>query len=48
MQKDLLVFRAVKTVRVDKMRGIDYDEQPRRYAVTGRGLHVLNAEPVVL
>jgi len=48
MQKDLLSFRAVKTVRIDKMRGIDYDEQPRRYAVTGKGLRVFNTEPVLL
>ena len=48
MQKDLLDFRTVKTVRIDKMRGIDYDEQPRRYAVTGKGLIVFNTEPVLL
>ena len=48
MQKDLLEFRTVKTVRIDKMRGIDYDEKPRRYAVTRRGLHVLQAEPVTV
>ena len=46
--RDLLGFQLVKTIRVDKMRCIEYDEQPRRYAVTGKGLMVFNTEPVTL
>jgi circadian clock protein KaiC len=46
MSRDLLGFQLVKTIRIEKMRGIGYDEEPRRYQVTGRGLHVFNAEQV--
>lgn len=48
MSRDLVGFQLVKTLRIDKMRGIGYDEEPRRYAVTGRGLNVLCSEPVTL
>ena len=48
MSRDLVGFQLVKTIRIDKMRGLGYDEEPRRYAVTGRGLHVFNAEPVTV
>jgi len=48
LQRDVIGFQLVKTVRVDKMRGVGYDEEPRRYAVTGSGLHVFNADPVTV
>lgn len=48
MQRDLLGFQLVKTLRIDKMRGIGYDEEPRRYVVTGGGLNVLCSEPAML
>ena len=44
----ILYERLVARARIDKMRGIDYDEQHRRYAVTGKGLMVFNTEPVPL
>jgi KaiC/GvpD/RAD55 family RecA-like ATPase len=46
--KDLQDYKLVKTIRIDKMRGIDYDEQPRRYVINNRGLQVLNKEPVLV
>jgi len=46
--KDLQEYKLVKTIRIDKMRGIDFDEQPRRYVITSRGLQVFNAESVTV
>lgn len=48
LQKDIRDFKLTKTLRVDKMRGIEYDEQPRRYVITSRGFQVFNAEPVTV
>ena len=36
----------VKTMEVEKMRGIDHDDQPRPYRITGRGLEVYAEEQV--
>ena len=36
----------VKTIEVEKMRGIDHDDQPRPYRITGRGLEVYAEEQV--
>ena len=46
--KDLLDFTMIKTLRVDKMRGIDFDDQPRRYVITTRGFQVFSTEPVLV
>ena len=48
LNKDLLDYTMIKTIRIDKMRGIDFDDQPRRYLVTNRGFQVFNSEPVLL
>jgi KaiC/GvpD/RAD55 family RecA-like ATPase len=48
LNKDLLDFKLIKTLRIDKMRGIDFDDQPRRYMITSRGLQVFNTEPVTV
>lgn len=48
LNKDLREYNLIKTIRVDKMRGINYDEQPRRYSVTYRGFEVFNKEPVLV
>jgi KaiC/GvpD/RAD55 family RecA-like ATPase len=45
--KDMLDFKLIKTLRIDKMRGIDFDDQPRRFVVTSRGFQVFNTEPVL-
>ena len=39
-------FNLIKTIRIEKMRGTKYDEQPRRYAIDERGFTVFNTEPV--
>jgi len=46
--KDMLEFKLIKTLRIDKMRGIDFDDQPRRFVITPRGFQVFNTEPVLI
>jgi len=46
--KDLLDYTMIKTLRIDKMRGIDFDDQPRRYVITSRGFQVFSTEPVLV
>lgn len=46
--KDLKDFEVIKTVRIDKMRGIDFDDQPRRYTISNNGMVVFNKEPVLI
>jgi len=46
LNKDIQEFKLIKTLRIDKMRGIDFDDQPRRFTITSRGFQVFNTEPV--
>jgi KaiC/GvpD/RAD55 family RecA-like ATPase len=46
--KDMMDFSLIKTLRIDKMRGIDFDDQPRRFVITSRGFQVFNTEPVLV
>ncbi len=48
LQKDLRDYNLIKTIRIDKMRGVQFDEQPRRYTITSRGFQVFNTEPVLV
>jgi len=48
MNKDVLNFQTIKTIRVDKMRGIDFDDQPRRYTVSNNGIVVFDTESVLV
>lgn len=48
LSKDIVDYKLVKTIRIEKMRGVDYDEQPRRYVITQNGLKVLYNEPVLV
>ena len=48
LKKDLLDYTMIKTIRIDKMRGIDFDDQPRRYVITNRGFQVFSTEPVLV
>jgi KaiC/GvpD/RAD55 family RecA-like ATPase len=48
LQKDAIDFKLVKTLMIDKVRGIDFDDQPRRYVITSRGFQVFNTEPVTV
>jgi KaiC/GvpD/RAD55 family RecA-like ATPase len=48
LSKDLKDYNLIKTIRIDKMRGVQFDEQPRRYTITTRGFQVFNTEPVLI
>ena len=48
LKKDLLDYTMIKTIRIDKMRGIDFDDQPRRYVITNKGFQVFNMESVLV
>ena len=46
LDKTIHDFNLIKTLRIVKMRGVNYDEQPRRYMIGERGFMVYNTEPV--
>jgi KaiC/GvpD/RAD55 family RecA-like ATPase len=48
LNKDLRDYNLIKTIRIDKMRGTQFDEQPRRYTITTRGFQVFNTESVLI
>ena len=48
LTKHIENFKMVSVLRIEKMRGIKYDEQPRRYSITSRGFTVFQAEPVLI
>lgn len=48
LNKDLMDYTMIKTIRIDKMRGIDFDDQPRRYVINNRGFQVFSTEPVLV
>jgi KaiC/GvpD/RAD55 family RecA-like ATPase len=39
-------FNLIRTIRIEKMRGVKHDEQPRRYVIDEKGLTVYNKEPI--
>ncbi len=47
LEKDLQEFKLIKTLRIDKMRGMTFDDQPKRYLITNRGFAVFNKEAVI-
>ena len=47
LEKSIHEFNLIKTVRIEKMRGLSYDEQPRRYTIDPKaGFTVYSTEPV--
>ncbi len=47
LEKTIYEFNLVKTIRIEKMRGLGYDEQPRRYTIEPQtGFIVYSTEPV--
>jgi len=49
LEKTVLNFNLLKTIQIEKMRGMAYDEQPRRYTIDRRrGFVVYSTEPVRL
>ena len=47
LTKKLHNFKLIKTARIEKMRGIKHDDQPRRYEITNNGLAIYHTEPVI-
>ena len=47
LEKDIEEFKLIKTLRIDKMRGMTFDDQPKRYLITNRGFAVFNKEAVI-
>lgn len=48
LTKSLHDFKLIKTGRIEKMRGIEHDDQPRRYEIAANGLVVYHTEPVTV
>jgi len=48
LTKHIQNFKLVSTLRIEKMRGIEFDDQPRRFSITSRGFTVFQAEPVLV
>ena len=48
LNKDLRDFQTIKTIRVDMMRGIDFENQPKRYLITNTGMVVFDKESVLV
>jgi len=46
LEKIIHDFTLIKTIRIEKMRGILYDEQPRRYTIGENGFAVYSTEPI--
>jgi KaiC/GvpD/RAD55 family RecA-like ATPase len=47
LAKILYDFELIKTARIEKMRGIKHDDQPRKYEIKDNGLTIYNTEPVI-
>lgn len=39
-------LKMIRSIRIEKMRGIEHDEQPRRYTIGAKGFTVYNTEPI--
>lgn len=48
LSKIMHQFSMIKIIRIEKMRGLKHDDQPRRYEITEKGLVVYNTEPVII
>ena len=46
LSKSINDFKLTKTMRVEKMRGMKHDDQPRKYEIMSNGFKVYNTEPV--
>jgi KaiC/GvpD/RAD55 family RecA-like ATPase len=48
LTKHIENFQMVSVLRIEKMRGIKYDDQPRRYSITSRGFNVFQSEQIMV
>ena len=47
LTKDLHDFKLIRTTRIEKMRGVKHDDQPRKYAIEDNGIVIYHTEPVI-
>ncbi len=47
LSKRLRDFNVIKTVLVEKMRGLKHDDQPHRYEISDKGIVIYHTEPVI-
>lgn len=47
LSKTLQNYKVIKTARIEKMRGVNHDDDPRRYEITNNGILIYNTEPVI-
>jgi len=48
LSKKLRDFNVIKTVRIEKMRGLKHDDQPHRYEISDDGIVIYHTEPVII
>jgi KaiC/GvpD/RAD55 family RecA-like ATPase len=48
LTKSLCDFRLIRTARIEKMRGVKHDDQPRKYEIMDKGLMIYHTESVSL
>jgi len=48
LSKTLRNFKMIKTIRIEKMRGIKHDDEPRRYEITDKGFMAYHTELVTI
>lgn len=48
LDKTIHNFNLIKTIRIEKMRGVQYDEQPRRYDIAKEGMIIYSTESVTV
>jgi KaiC/GvpD/RAD55 family RecA-like ATPase len=46
LSKAIHNFNLIRTIRIEKMRGVKHDEQPRRYIIAEKGFTVYSTEPI--
>jgi len=47
LSKSLRDFKMIKTVRIEKMRGVKHDDHPHRYEIRDNGIGIYYTEPVI-
>jgi circadian clock protein KaiC len=46
LDKVIQNFNLIRTIRIEKMRGVEHDEQPKRYIIDRNGFTVYSTEPI--
>ena len=46
LDKCIHKFNLINVIRVEKMRGVFYNDQPKRYTINENGFNVLSTEPI--